>query len=198
MRLTTLRSRLPRERELRVASHAKGVHHSGTASAPAATVDGPESNDPFARLDHERATAGKPPFALDRTRRPSTSRARSTDRRRVQNSHARTARRRAEPATHFGQTKRNELLRAATNGRHKAPSAVTREAFTGSGSRRDGSDGGTSLLLAPVLRRVVVIQAPILDDNHRGLSRLPSRRQPFPSEPEDRCEEPVEKSLKCG
>jgi hypothetical protein len=64
-------------------------------------------------------------------------------------------------------------LRAASNGRHKAPSAVTREAFTGSGSRRDGSDGGTSLLLAAVFRRVVVIQAPIFDDNHRGCRGSP-------------------------
>ena len=32
VRATTLRSRLPRERELRVASHAKGVHRSGAAA----------------------------------------------------------------------------------------------------------------------------------------------------------------------
>jgi hypothetical protein len=37
---------------------------------PAATVDGPESNDPFARLDHERATGGKPSFADRRRRLP--------------------------------------------------------------------------------------------------------------------------------
>lgn len=57
---------------------------------------------------------------------------------------------------------------------------------------------GLRLLLARVFRAMVVIQAPVFDANHRGLSRLPSRRQPFPSEPENQCEEPVEKSLKSA
>ena len=87
-------------------------------------------------------------------------------------------------------------LRAPINGRHKAPSSGTRRPFTGNGWPRDGSDHGTSLILAGVFRGVVVIYAPVFDANHRVLSRLPSRRQPFRSESRDQCEKSVETSIK--
>jgi hypothetical protein len=42
---------------------------------------------------------------------------------------------------------------------------------------------------------LVVTHAPVFDANHRVLSRLPSRRQPFRSRSRDQCEESVEKSI---
>jgi hypothetical protein len=81
-----------------------------------------------------------------------------------------------------------------SNGPHKAPSSGTRRPFTGSGWPRDGSDHGTSLMLAGVFRGLVVTHAPLFDANHRVLSRLPSRRQPFQSGSWDHCEKTAEKS----
>jgi hypothetical protein len=40
------------------------------------------------------------------------------------------------------------------------------------------------------------LRALVFEANHRGLSRLPSRRQPFRSESQDQCEKSVEKSIK--
>jgi hypothetical protein len=52
------------------------------------------------------------------------------------------------------------------------------------------------LLLARVFRAMVVIQAPAFGANHRGLSRLPSRRQPFTSESANQHEKRNEESIK--
>jgi hypothetical protein len=51
------------------------------------------------------------------------------------------------------------------------------------------------LLLAWVFRAVVIIQASVFGANHRALSRLPSRRQPFTSESGNQREKTDRKSI---
>ena len=64
------------------------------------------------------------------------------------------------------------LLTPAQTERTASAGLRTRQPLTGSCWSHDGSDCTTSLVLVRLLRRAVVVRAPVFDANHRALSRL--------------------------